>query len=131
MTDVTTDTATIAASVDAYLAALTETDATARADLVERAWAEDGYFVDPLLEAQGRPAIADLTLAVTGQFPGHTFRRTTGLDAHHGLVRFGWELVAPDGAVAAAGLDVGIVAEDGRLSRVAGFFGDPPTRDDR
>ena len=41
----------------------------------------------------------------------------------HGLVRFGWQLTGPDGPVV-TGLDVAVVAPDGRLERVAGFFGD-------
>jgi hypothetical protein len=122
MTEITT-------VVDTYLAALTEADPAARTDQVKTAWADDAHFVDPLLEATGHDAIAALTDAVTGQFPGHTFRRTTGIDAHHDLVRFAWELAGPDGTVAATGLDVAVVAPDGRLARVAGFFGDPPARE--
>jgi hypothetical protein len=122
MTEITT-------VVDTYLAALTEADPAARTDQVKTAWADDAHFVDPLLEATGHDAIAALADAVTGQFPGHTFRRTTGIDAHHDLVRFVWELAGPDGTVAATGLDVAVVAPDGRLARVAGFFGDPPARE--
>ena len=33
----------------------------------------------------------------------------------------------PDGAVAAAGIDVGGFASDGRLSRITGFFGEVPS----
>jgi hypothetical protein len=128
MTDATLTPAPTTA-VDAYLAALGETDAERRAGLVRTAWTADGHFVDPLLEARGHEAIAALADAVAGQFPGHAFRRSTGIDQHHDLVRFGWELVGPDGAVAAAGLDVAIVAGDGRLSTVAGFFGEPPALD--
>lgn len=120
----------IAITVDTYLAALTEGDAEARTTMVAAAWAEESAFFDPLLEAHGRQEIADLAVAVTGQFPGHTFRRTTGIDSHHGLVRFGWELLTPDGTAAATGVDVGIVTDDGRLSRIAGFFGEPPARED-
>lgn len=122
------DTATMstATTVDTYLAALSETNETVRTNLVREAWAEDGQFFDPLLEASGHSAIGDLAVTVTEHYPGHTFRRTTGIDIHHGIIRFGWELVAEDGTVAVAGLDVGVLAEDGRLSRIAGFFGDPP-----
>jgi hypothetical protein len=120
----------IATTVDTYLAALTEDDADARTTMVEAAWAVESAFFDPLLEAHGRQEIADLAVAVTGQFPGHTFRRTTGIDAHHGLVRFGWALLGPDGTAAATGVDVGVVADDGRLTRIAGFFGEPPARED-
>ena len=57
-------------------------------------------------------------------FPGHTFRRTTAVDSHHDVARYGWELVGPDGAVAMAGLDVAEFGADGRITRVVGFFGD-------
>jgi hypothetical protein len=114
------------AVVDAYLDALSETDPATCTELVERAWTPEGHFVDPLLEARGHEALAALADAVTGAYPGHAFRRTTGIDAHHGLIRFAWELVGPDGAVAATGVDVGIVGDDGRLTNIAGFFGEPP-----
>ena len=119
MSDITT-------VVDAYLAALSEADPAERARLVERAWAEDARFVDPLLDVRGHEAIADIALAVRDQFPGHDFRRTSGVDVHHDQIRFTWALVGPDGAVAAAGIDVGTVGQDGRLAHVAGFFGDVP-----
>lgn len=119
MSDVTT-------IVDDYLAALSEGDAEARARLVARAWDEDGRFVDPLLDVQGHQAIADIAVAVRDQFPRHEFRRTSGIDVHHDRVRFTWALVGPDGAVALSGVDVGEVAEDGRLRQIVGFFGDAP-----
>jgi hypothetical protein len=46
------------------------------------------------------------------------------VDTHHGEVRFGWELGVPGGDVTVAGVDVGILAADGRLLRITGFFGD-------
>jgi hypothetical protein len=47
---------------------------------------------------------------------------------HHEHLRFAWRLVAPDGTIAVAGIDVADVAPDGRLARVVGFFGDLPAR---
>jgi hypothetical protein len=41
-------------------------------------------------------------------------------------VRFAWELVGADGNVMAGGIDIGVIADDGRLSRIAGFLGDLP-----
>ena len=46
------------------------------------------------------------------------------IDEHHGYLRFAWELVGPDGTVALTGLDVGELADDGRLRRITGFFGE-------
>ena len=57
---------------------------------------------------------------------GQRFRRQSGVDAHHDQVRFAWDLADDDGAVTVAGVDVGVVADDGRLVSITGFFGDPP-----
>jgi SnoaL-like domain len=116
----------VTATVDTYLSAWNETDPDRRAELVGQVWAEDGTLTDPPLAAAGRPAISDLHAALQGQFPGHAFRRSSAVDAHHDRFRVGWELVGPDGTVALAGLDVGELTEDGRLRAVTGFFGDLP-----
>jgi hypothetical protein len=116
----------LTAVVDAYLSMWNEEDATARAAIVERAWEADGRYVDPLLEASGHVALSEMVAGVHAQFPGQRFRRTTGIDAHHDQVRFGWELAAPDGVVTVAGLDVGELGDDGRFRRIVGFFGPIP-----
>lgn len=131
MTDTTTNTEITADTdlstlVDVYLAGWNETDPAARSELVARVWAEDGRHVDQLLDARGRSAIAEQIGAVQEQFPGYVIRRSSGVDGHHELFRFGWELAAPDGSVAMAGIDVGVRAEDGRIQAVAGFWGDLP-----
>ena len=74
----------------------------------------------------GHDELVTVPVLAHEQFPGQRFVRTSGIDAHHGIVRFEWELADEDGAVSVAGLDVGIVADDGRLSRIAGFFGPAP-----
>ena len=122
MSDVTT-------TVDTYLAMWNEPDAGRRAKCIEQAWADDGTYVDPALDAVGHTALSDMVAAVHERFPGHRFRRTSGIDVHHDLVRFGWELAAPDGSVTVAGIDVGELAKDGRLARITGFFGDLPAAD--
>jgi hypothetical protein len=119
MTDATT-------IVDTYLAMWNETDPKRRARLIERAWAEDGSYVDPMLEAAGHDAINQMVSAVHVKFPGHQFRRRSAVDTHHDQLRFAWDLVTPEGAVVVAGLDIGALASDGRLRRITGFFGDVP-----
>src|ERR687888_1072837 len=101
--------------VDTYLAMWNETDPKRRAQLIARAWASDGRYVDPMLEAEGHAAISEMVAGVQAQFPGHRFRRLSGIDTHHDQLRFAWELAAPDGAVTVAGIDVGVVGPDGRL----------------
>jgi len=122
MSDVTT-------TVDTYLEAYSEPDTERRTELLEKSFAADGVLIDPPLDASGRQGINDMVGAVLGQFPGHRFRRVSGVDSHHDAVRYGWELVAPDGTVTLAGMDVALLASDGRLQRVTGFFGDLPAKD--
>ena len=119
MSDVTT-------IVDTYFAMWNETDPAARSKYIEQAWAADARYVDPLLEADGHDGLSQMVDGVHAQFPGHRFRRLSGVDAHHDRVRFAWDLVAPDGAVTVAGIDVGELADDGRLRSITGFFGEPP-----
>jgi hypothetical protein len=70
-----------------------------------------------------RTAIAAAIGAVQEQLPGHSLVRTTGIDVHHHLARFGWSVVAPDGSIAVAGIDVVTLVDD-RIQTAIGFFGD-------
>ena len=124
----TTSSSTIENAVDGHLAAYTESDVARRADLIAAAWTADGKLVDPPLQGVGHDGICAAAEALLTHYAGHTFRRTSGVDAHNDAIRYAWELVSPDGAVVLAGLDVGEVTEDGRLKRITGFFGDLPER---
>jgi SnoaL-like domain len=119
MSDVTT-------TVDTYLAMWNEQDASRRGELIEQAWTKDGAYLDPALEAKGHAALSEMVAQVHERFPGYSFTRTSGIDEHHGLVRFAWQLGDGNGTVAVAGLDVGELADDGKLRRITGFFGELP-----
>ena len=119
MADVTT-------TVDTYLSAYNETDAAARLALLEEAFTVDGRLIDPPIGGEGRQGISDMMGAVHQQFPGHRFRRSSGVDEHHGYLRYGWELLDPAGNVALAGMDVGELDSSSQLVRVTGFFGPLP-----
>ena len=135
MTDITTspDTsarqARVTATVDTYLAMWNEEDPARRAELVGAAWSPSGRYVDPLLEAEGHEALSGMVAAVHGQFPGHRFSRSSGVDVHHDELRFAWQLCAPDGSVTVAGIDVGHLDTDGRLTHITGFFGELPAHE--
>lgn len=122
MTD--TDTTTINTTVDTHLAGYCEPDPVRRAELVASVWSSDGAVFDPPFEGTGHDGIAAMTDTVLTHFPGHTFRRTSEVDAHHTFARYTWELVGPDGAVAVTGTDIAELADDGRLTKIIGFFGD-------
>jgi hypothetical protein len=111
-------------AIDSGLEALAETDPARRAELIAAAWTPDATFVDPMFAATGHDEIAAVADAVVNGYPGQRFVRTTEVDEHHGFIRYGWALVAPDGAVTVTGLDVAQLADDGRIRTVTGFFGD-------
>lgn len=112
--------------VDAWLEAYAEEDVERRMKLIEQAWSPEGRLVDPPLEGEGYTGLSDAADLVNTHYAGHTFRRVSGIDTHHEFVRYGWELVGPDGNPVIAGIDVGELAPDGRLRKVTGFFGDLP-----
>ncbi len=123
MTATTPDLTTL---VDAHLAAYADPDAHRRAAVVQRVWADDGHLVDPPLAARGHAGIVAQAGLLLTQFPGHRFRRSTGIDQHHGVARYGWQLCSPEGGVVLEGLDIAELDASGRLRRVTGFFGPLP-----
>ena len=68
--------------------------------------------------------ITALTDVVLAHYPGHRFERTTAVDEHHGWARYGWALLDPAGETVLTGTDVVQLDDDGRLTRVVGFFGE-------
>jgi hypothetical protein len=119
-----TSTTTLESTIDRYIDSWNETDADARYAICREVWADDGRYVDPLVDATGPRAIADALGGLQAQLPGHRVRRVTGIDAHHDQARFGWTISAPDGSVAFAGVDIVAAKDDGRLHMIAGFLGD-------
>jgi hypothetical protein len=124
-----TDTATAASTskvVEAYFAMWNETDPARRRAAIQAAWSEQASYVDPMFAAEGADGLDALVAGVHQQFPGHRFRLTEAVDAHHDRARWGWELAGPDGgAPIAAGVDFAVLAPDGRLREVTGFFARP------
>ncbi len=109
--------------IDAYLQAYGDPDAGRRAQAVAHLWASDGRLIDPPLVAQGHAQIVAQADALLSQFPGHHFRRSSGIDAHHGMARYAWQLINASGAVALEGCDFAQVNSAGQLTQVTGFFG--------
>jgi SnoaL-like domain len=110
-------------TIDTYLEAYAEPDPARRSKLIRKVWTADGQLIDPPLDGTGHAGIDGMATALQTQFPGHTFRRTSRIDGHHGFARYEWEMLTPDGTPALTGLDVAELADDGTLRRVVGFFG--------
>jgi len=126
MTDTATPETATADLIDTYFAMWRETEPSARSALIERAFTIGGRHVDPLVDATGYDELNEMVSGVHAQYPGFTLERTSGIDQHGDQLRFAWKIEQADGSPLVAGIDVGELAEDGRLRRIAGFWGDLP-----
>lgn len=123
MTETSTTPTPLTTVVDGYFAMWNETDPARPRTVIAATWTPDASYADPLVAAEGYEALDAMVTGVQGQFPGHRFRPTGVIDAHHARARWDWDLVGPDGGTpVAAGIDVAILAPDGRLRLVTGFF---------
>lgn len=116
-------TTSITETVDSHLEAYALADADRREALVAANWNAAGELTDPPMTGRGLAEISALADIVLTHYAGHRFERTTTVDAHHGFARYGWNLVAPDGAIAVSGTDFVEFDENGKLLRIVGFFG--------
>ncbi len=114
--------------VERYLEIWNEPDADARRAAVADVYADGAQYVDPLVDVTGHDQISELIGAVQQQVPGHVFRLGDGgVDAHHNVARFTWELVpAGGGESLAIGFDVAVIEDDGRIASVLGFLDKAP-----
>lgn len=106
-----------------YTAAWCEPDRAQRQRLLERVWAEGGTYTDPTAHVVGREALVDHIAGFFEQFPGARIERTSGIDAHHEMLRFTWRMLLADEKVYVEGIDFGELSTDGKLHRIVGFFG--------
>lgn len=116
----------VAEVIGAYGEAWTEPDPARRAELLERAWADDGVYCDPTTTVSGRAAMERHIAGFGARLPGCTIVVTSAIDAHDGYARFGWEIRDGSGAAVGEGTDFAVLGPDGRIQRIVGFFGPLP-----
>jgi hypothetical protein len=110
-----------------YLAAWNEPDAKRRRDLVAKAWADDGTYVDAAREGRGHDSISTIIGVAQEHFPGYRLHLASGIEAHHDHVRFSWVAGGTmDAPLYIKGTDFGVLAPDGRLKSVVGFIDAAP-----
>ena len=121
-------------TIETYMAAWNETDEAKIRSLLEKCWADDGTYTDPMSDVKGRDALVATITGLHTAVPGISLAPTGAFDEHHGRIRFGWKVAggAPERLAAfpetaLAGIDVGVLAADGRLQSITGFWGvNPP-----
>ena len=98
-----------------YGAAWNETDEAKRTALLEEWCADDGVYQDPIGTADSRAR--------------HTIDFASGVDITDAGLSGAWVMRNGD-EVALEGMDFAELAPDGRIQRIAGFFGPFPPLDD-
>jgi hypothetical protein len=116
----------------AYAEAWNTPDAVKRRELLDIGLSDDCSYTDPAYEVQGKEELADhIGRSLSGEAydglgAGARIPLSSGLDQHHGVFRFSWVLVDPQGQSQLEGMDFVELAADGRLQRITGFFGGFP-----
>jgi hypothetical protein len=111
-------------TIATYMAAWNERDETKRTKLLDRCWADAGTYTDPMSDVAGREQLAAVIAGFHQQMPDASIVITSGVDEHHGRIRFGWKLNG--GPQPLEGIDAGRIGSDGRLEMIIGFWGANP-----
>lgn len=109
--------------IDAYCAAWSDPDPARRREILAGVWADGATYTDPNVHTVGLDDLLAHIGSVVARRPGAEVVRTSGVDVHHGLARFAWQVVQADGTALPEGLDLAEFTGDGRIRRIVGFFG--------
>lgn len=110
--------------VDTYCAAWSTESAEQRRALLLSVWSDGATYADPTVHAEGAEDLLAHIAGIQARHPGARILRTSDVDIHHGVARFAWKFVMPDGTSPPEGLDIAFVdADHKRITRIIGFFG--------
>jgi hypothetical protein len=110
--------------IDRYCEVWNTESAGERAELLDAVWAPGASYTDPSVHAASAAELLAHIAKVRAGRPGARIVRTSDLDSHHGMCRFGWRVVEADGTERPEGIDIVFFHADGsRIERIIGFFG--------
>ncbi len=110
--------------IDSYCAAWSSEDAEQRRALLVPIWADGATYSDPTVHAAGAEELLAHIAGIQARHPGARITRTSDVDVHHGIARFAWRFVMPDGSSFPEGLDIAFLDPgQTRITRIIGFFG--------
>lgn len=112
--------------VDAYCSAWNEVEPVQRDAILKPIWAEGASYADPTVHLTGRAQLISHIDKVLARYPGSRIVRTSVVDGHHSVARFGWKRVLADGSSLPEGIDLVTFLENGLILQVVGFFGPLP-----
>lgn len=105
-----------------------EPDAAKRAEYLAEAWAKDGQYKDPsVATVTGAEALSQHIAGFLQQYPGAKLTMTSKTNSYGGTFRADWLLDFGDGKTPPLeGFDFGELNSEGRIVKIAGFFGPLP-----
>jgi hypothetical protein len=110
--------------IDSYCAAWSRPDALQRRALLLPIWSDGATYTDPTVHAAGAEELLAHIAGIQIKYPGARILRTSDVDVHHGIARFAWKFVMPDGSSFPEGLDIAFFdSSQTRITRIIGFFG--------
>ena len=125
---------TVSEVIDAYNIAWQDCDENARRRLLEKAWADEGTYVDShsQMEIKGQDGLLAYIGQAQEEFPGPRIAPTSVVEELIGRVRFTWAMYEPDKQPVTEGTDFGELARKGDESsdaalRASGHRGCPAT----
>jgi SnoaL-like domain len=83
--------ADVATLVDKYIATWNERDAGLRRALIAQTFADDGDYLDPLMQGDGQVGIDAMIAGVQQQYGECRLELAAGPDAHNDRVRVTWQ----------------------------------------
>jgi hypothetical protein len=114
----------------AYIEAWSTPEEAVRRQLLDVSLADDASYTDPVYEVRGKEEIASHIgrslngEAYDGAGAGARIPISSGVDQHHGILRFSWVMIEPHKRqILLEGMDFVELAADGRLQHISGFFG--------
>ena len=102
-------------------AAIWSTTESQRVGELSACLADDATYCDPNGLIEGRDALSAYMGGFQQNAPGASFRIRSVLH-HHDRSLANWSMIGPAGDVMQNGTSFGLLAADGRLRRISGFF---------
>lgn len=111
-------------SLQIYFQAWNEPVADKRDALLKDCWADNAEYTDPGTHAKGRAALSIEIGKFLGneQLKGFSIVQASNIDVHHRVFRFQGEMRDPDGNTVSPGMDYGEYDDQGRITKIVGFF---------
>jgi uncharacterized protein YndB with AHSA1/START domain len=111
-----------ARTVDAWFSAWSDTDATSRAAALDAIGAPNVRMRDRFSAVEGVDELSQHIGAAHKFMPGLRMEKNGAVRHCQGLVLVDWIAKGPDGQQRAAGTNVFVLGEDGRIESVTGFW---------